>query len=93
MTPQQCKAARFLLSLTPAELGEKAQVTANTVRSYETGAVRSHAASVERIEAALVKLGVVFLEGTAAGEARPKKVLFEDGSGVELAGWPTATRS
>lgn len=85
VTPSQCKGARRLLGLSVDDLAHRAGVATGTVRSFETGGVRTHTSRVDRIKATLVDLGIVFREAVKPGHApREQRIVFDDGSSVEL---------
>jgi transcriptional regulator with XRE-family HTH domain len=62
MTPQTCKAARGLLGISQDELAERADVTALTIRKYETGKTGLAHRTWRAMRGALEKSGVVFID-------------------------------
>jgi len=62
MTPQTCRAARSLLGLSQAELGERAGVTMLTVRNYESEKTEPSYKTWRAIRTALEKGGIIFLD-------------------------------
>ncbi len=68
MTPETCRAARSLLSLSQTELAARAKVSVVTLRNYENGITEapSHATWL-RIKRALEKAGVQFIDENGGG--------------------------
>lgn len=86
MSPEQCKAARFLLGWTQRELAEKSEVTQLTVHRFETGQSRLQRTTKKALKSTLQEAGIRFLE--SAGEPGEPRVILRDGSGVALGGEP-----
>jgi transcriptional regulator with XRE-family HTH domain len=76
MTPKTCRAARSLLGLSQAELGDLAGVTMLTVRNYESEKTEPAYKTWRSIRTALERAGILFLdEDESAGPGvRMKKV-------------------
>lgn len=66
LTGVQVKMARAALGLGVRELGELADVNANTITRFETGG-GVQASTVEAIETALLKAGVLFIPENGGG--------------------------
>jgi DNA-binding XRE family transcriptional regulator len=62
MTPLLCRTARTLVSLSQAELAERAGVTPLTVRNYEGEKTEPSYKTWRAIKAALEKAGIIFIE-------------------------------
>jgi len=78
LRPEQCRAARALLSMTQANLAEAAEAGSKTIADFERGAKRElHAITLRALRQALESKGIDFLdtEGKSPGvrlKKRPK---------------------
>lgn len=73
MTPDQCRAARALLHLTQAELGQAAGVGKQVIVDYERQARRTRAQHLAAITQALEAAGIVFIGDTGLKLRKPRK--------------------
>lgn len=81
MSPEQCKAARFLLGWTQRDLANASDVSHLTVGRFEQGhSVRK--AMLRAIAQSLTDAGIQF--HAEAGELGVSRVNLEDGTGVSL---------
>lgn len=60
MTPEQCRAARGWLNMSPASLAEVAGIAVATVVAFEAGQPPSHQAGVAAMRDALEAAGIGF---------------------------------
>lgn len=67
MQPSQCRMARAALKISVRELAKMAGVAANTITRFETGKSRGYADTVTRIQKALEKAGVEFIDENGGG--------------------------
>jgi transcriptional regulator with XRE-family HTH domain len=67
MTPQTCRAARSLVGLSQAQLGNRAGVTMLTVRNYESEKTEPSYRTWRAIRTALEKSGIIFIDDDEAG--------------------------
>jgi transcriptional regulator with XRE-family HTH domain len=67
MTPAQCRAARALLDWSQDKLADVARVSATTIRNYENGKITPHRATLDVMQQALEKAGIVFTNGGEPG--------------------------
>jgi transcriptional regulator with XRE-family HTH domain len=65
LTPEQCRAARALLTWTQDDLATRAEVSRSTVRGFENGQHELHRASAAAIRRALEDGGVLFINADA----------------------------
>jgi DNA-binding XRE family transcriptional regulator len=75
ITRQQVRAARQLLGWSQNDLAKETGVLLSAIKTFERGAMDPRASMLEKIEDALIRGGVVFLE---VGDIRP------GGRGVRL---------
>jgi DNA-binding XRE family transcriptional regulator len=75
ITRQQVRAARQLLGWSQNDLANETGVLLSAIKTFERGAMDPRASMLEKIEDALIRGGVVFLE---VGDIRP------GGRGVRL---------
>jgi transcriptional regulator with XRE-family HTH domain len=74
--PAQCRAARALLDMSPAELARRAVVPRNTIVDFEIGSRTPLPDSLATIRAALEAAGVIFIDENGEGPGvRLKKKL------------------
>ena len=85
VTPEQCKAARFLLGWAVKDLSLASGTGVDTITRFETGRpplvkIRT----IRGIRAALERCGIRFekLDPEAESSGRPSGVVLEDGSSV-----------
>jgi len=63
LRPEQCRAARALLSMTQANLAEAAEAGSKTIADFERGAKRElHAITLRALRQALESKGIDFLD-------------------------------
>lgn len=62
MVPDQCRAARALLSWTIDQLASEAGVSRYTIIKFETGQSKPHRATLQVLRATLEANGVEFIE-------------------------------
>ena len=67
LTPQQCRAARELLSWTAVDLAVKARCTWTTIQSFEEEHQQTFLRIRYRMRAALEAAGVIFVDENGAG--------------------------
>ena len=67
IAPALCRAARGYLGWTQEQLAGPANVSAVTIRNFETGATSPHRATLGMIQAAFESFGVEFLPDTGTG--------------------------
>ena len=67
IVPALCRAARGYLGWTQEQLAMHANVSAVTIRNFETGATAPHRATLGMIQAAFESAGVEFLPDTGTG--------------------------
>jgi transcriptional regulator with XRE-family HTH domain len=68
MTPETCRAARSLLSLSQSELAARAKVSVVTLRNYENGATEAPSLRTWlAIKRALEQAGVQFIDENGGG--------------------------
>ena len=70
ITPEQCRAARGLLSISQQELAKMANVGLSTVRSFETEKSIPIANNIKAIQTAFENAGIKFINNgvTLSGE-------------------------
>lgn len=68
VSPRQIRAARALLGWSQQELADKAIVSLNALARLENGKVDSRVSTLQSIEAALTKAGILFLPAGQRGE-------------------------
>jgi len=74
MSPEQCRAARAWLHWSQRLLAAKAQVSASTIRSFETGKRVPHGNNLRAISRALEAAGMWFAsDGKSIGLKGSKK--------------------
>jgi transcriptional regulator with XRE-family HTH domain len=73
ITPEQIRMARAALHITVRELAALAKVTPMTVTRIENGHSGGYAETLRKIQQALEKAGVEFLDGEAPGVRLRKK--------------------
>lgn len=66
ITPEQCRAARSMISLKQEELCEVANITHKTLVDFEGGKTKPYARTLVAIRDALEKAGVTFIDDGAA---------------------------
>lgn len=64
LTPAQIRAARALLDWSQPDLAKRCGVHVNTIKSFERGRSGPVWDTMSKIERALKKAGVVFIDGT-----------------------------
>ena len=62
LTPEQCRAARALLTWTQDDLATRAEVSRSTVRGFENGQHELHRGSAAVIRGALEAAGVILID-------------------------------
>lgn len=67
MTPGQCRAARALIDWSSADLAAKVGLAEAFVRDFEAGHSDPSSGAIEALRSALMKAGVVFINGESAG--------------------------
>jgi predicted transcriptional regulator len=67
ISPLQCKLGRTALGWTTHNLAHEAGVSANTVSKFEAGKVKTNSATVQVIQLALERHGVVFVDNGFEG--------------------------
>ena len=67
MTPQQCRAARALLTMEQGTLAEASGVARNTIIDFEAGKRTPQARTVAALRAALESAGVEFIAENGGG--------------------------
>jgi transcriptional regulator with XRE-family HTH domain len=91
ITPEQCRAARALLSLKQIELAQQSSVSAKTIADFELGMRRPYAATLTVLKQTLEAAGVEFtdpIEGICGSGVRfkwgaePSKVSGGKGKGA-----------
>jgi len=75
MTPEQCRAARAMLSISQDDLATVTGVSKRTIAGFEMGANSPYARTISTIRQALESAGVVFLpeNGNGPGVALRKE--------------------
>lgn len=75
LNPAQIRMARAALGWSVRELSERSGVAESTVLRFETGKGGMQTGTLDRVEAALTKAGVVFIsaDGNAGAGVRFKK--------------------
>lgn len=68
VTARQIRAARALLGWSQQELADKAIVSLNALARLEQGTVDSRISTVNAVQKALTKAGIVFLSADDQGE-------------------------
>ena len=68
VTPRQIRAGRALLGWTQQTLADRALVAVNSVRAVERGLSYPKAETIQAMQAALRKSGIVFLADDVMGE-------------------------
>lgn len=67
ITPDQCRAARALLSLSQDELSALSGVTKKTLADFERGARQPYQRTIAAVQATLERKGVVFIPENGEG--------------------------
>jgi transcriptional regulator with XRE-family HTH domain len=67
LTPEQCRAARALLSWSQDELAAVSQVAKSTIALFELGKRQPHNRTLDDIRDALEAAGVIFVEENGDG--------------------------
>lgn len=74
--PEHVKGARGMLGLSQAELADAAGVSENTIRFFESGKNIPKEDTLWRIQAALERMGIEFMNGDSPGvRLRPEKTI------------------
>jgi transcriptional regulator with XRE-family HTH domain len=68
VSPRQIRAARALLGWTQQKLADRAPVAINTIRAIEADAPYPKSSTLQTVQKALEKAGVVFLPNDTMGE-------------------------
>ena len=69
VSPAQIRMARAALSWSVRELSERSGVAASTILRFETGKGGMQTGTLDRVEAAVAKAGVIFVSADAHGGA------------------------
>ncbi len=67
ITPEQCRAARALVSLSQDELCARAKVAKRTLQLFELGQRQPYARTLAALRSALEKVGVEFIDENGGG--------------------------
>jgi transcriptional regulator with XRE-family HTH domain len=67
ISPTQCRMARAALEIGVRDLAKIAGVSAMTVTRFENGRSSGHADTLEKLQRALEKAGVIFVEENGEG--------------------------
>jgi hypothetical protein len=67
ITPAQCRAARGLVHITPAELSSLAVVPRVVIEGFEGSGIMPNQDDLAALRHALEQKGVVFIEGNGGG--------------------------
>lgn len=67
MTPEQCRAARAMLSLSQDDLAARTDVAKRTIAGFEMGQSKPYLRTLDALQAALEAAGVVFLPENGNG--------------------------
>jgi len=72
ISAEQCRAARGLLKWTQRDLAERARVSKDTIRHFESGRHEPNESTLTVIQLAFETHGVEFTNGDAPGVRLPK---------------------